>query len=65
MTTYNGVKYLPQQISSMLKQSYKEWQLFIRDNNPNDNILNIIEEHIDRYPNRVKLLAGEKRNVCT
>lgn len=31
MATYNGEKYLKEQIESILKQDFKSWELFIHD----------------------------------
>ncbi|WP_323065234.1 glycosyltransferase, partial [Limosilactobacillus reuteri] len=37
MSTYNGQKYLSEQIESIQKQSYSNWQLYIRDDGSTDN----------------------------
>jgi len=63
MSSYNGAEHLPRQISSILNQSYKDWQLFIRDDNSSDNTLDIIEDYARRYPDKVNLIRGEKRNI--
>ena len=31
MATYNGSKYLPHQIDSILKQHYTNWTLYVQD----------------------------------
>lgn len=31
MATYNGEKYIAEQIDSIVKQTYTDWLLFIRD----------------------------------
>jgi glycosyltransferase involved in cell wall biosynthesis len=63
MTTYNGAPYLPQQLSSILEQTYKEWRLFIRDDYSTDNTITIIEEYANRYLEKIKVIEGEKQNV--
>jgi len=63
MSAYNGAEHLPQQISSILNQSYRDWQLFIRDDNSSDNTLDIIESYARRYPDKVNVIRDKKRNI--
>ncbi|HGI2190234.1 TPA: glycosyltransferase family 2 protein [Streptococcus agalactiae] len=42
MTTYNGEKFLAQQIESIQKQTFKEWNLLIRDDGSSDKTCDII-----------------------
>ena len=45
MTTYNGEKYLSQQIDSILNQTYSDFELIICDDNSNDNTINILKSY--------------------
>ena len=36
MATYNGEKYIKEQIDSIIGQTYQNWQLIIRDDCSND-----------------------------
>ena len=31
LSTYNGMNYLEEQVSSLLAQTYTDWKLYIRD----------------------------------
>lgn len=42
MSTFNGCKFLPEQIDSILNQSYNNWELYIRDDNSLDETKAII-----------------------
>lgn len=42
MATFNGEKYLAEQIESILSQSYSDWVLFIQDDGSSDNTIAII-----------------------
>ncbi|HGD1820591.1 TPA: glycosyltransferase family 2 protein [Streptococcus agalactiae] len=42
MATYNGEKFLAQQIQSIQKQTFKEWNLLIRDDGSSDKTCDII-----------------------
>ena len=60
MATYNGEKYLKEQIDSILNQTYQDFVLYIRDDNSTDNTNNIISEYIEKYPNKIVQVRDEK-----
>ena len=60
LATYNGEKYLSEQINSLLNQTYEDWCLFIRDDHSNDNTLEIIQEYVDKYPEKIFNIADAK-----
>ena len=62
MATYNGEKYLKEQIESIINQSYDNWTLLIRDDKSKDNTVSIIEEY-ERKDSRIKLLRDKKANL--
>lgn len=51
MSTYNGEKYIREQIDSILSQTGVEVELFIRDDGSKDNTVKIIEEYEQKYSN--------------
>ncbi|WP_283576510.1 glycosyltransferase family 2 protein [Limosilactobacillus oris] len=59
LSTYNGEKYLPELITSILKQTYTNWQLYIRDDGSSDNTINIIKDFVSR-DSRIKFLTCDK-----
>jgi len=60
LATYNGEKYLRQQLDSIFSQSYQEWKLLVRDDGSNDNTISIIEDYIAQHPGRIRLVVDEK-----
>lgn len=62
MATYNGEKYLKEQIESIINQSYKNWTLLIRDDGSKDNTVSIIKE-FEKMDFRIKLLKDSKGNL--
>lgn len=65
MATYNGDKYIEDQIKSIINQSYKNWELVIRDDCSKDNTLNILEKFEEKDP-RIKVLRDNRKNLgCT
>ena len=51
MSTYNGEKYLREQIDSILKQTQVDAQLIVRDDGSSDGTVRILEEYSRNYPN--------------
>lgn len=62
MATYNGEKYLSEQIESIISQSYENWTLLIRDDNSKDSTVSIIEKY-EKKDNRIRLLRDRKGNL--
>lgn len=59
MSTYNGAKYLREQLDSILIQSVSNWNLFIRDDGSVDDTVIIIEEYIAK-DSRIKFIRDNK-----
>lgn len=51
VSTYNGDKYIEEQLDSILNQSYKEYSVFIRDDGSSDNTVNILEKYCTNHDN--------------
>lgn len=58
MSTYNGEKYIKEQLDSILKQENVDVYIYIRDDGSKDNTVGIIKEYVDRYSN-IEFCAGE------
>lgn len=56
LSTYNGEKYLREQIESILYQKDVQIHLFIRDDGSSDNTVIILKEYKEKYDNIVLLL---------
>ena len=48
LATYNGEKYLREQIDSILNQSYKDFRLIISDDCSQDNTKSILDEYVQK-----------------
>ena len=51
MSTYNGEKYLAEQIDSILAQKDVHVELFIRDDASQDSTREIISDYVNKYDN--------------
>lgn len=53
ISTYNGEKFLKEQLDSILNQTYKNIEIVIRDDGSKDSTLEIIKEYQKKYSNIV------------
>lgn len=59
MATYNGEKYVAEQIDSLFMQSYTDWELFIHDDGSTDKTPEIIDTFEKKYPDKVHVLHAD------
>ena len=62
LSTYNGEKYLSEQLDSILQQSYQNFIIYIRDDGSNDNTLNIIMYYVHNFPSKIKLVDDKVKH---
>lgn len=62
MSTYNGEKYLKEQIDSILTQRGVELTLYVRDDGSSDKTIDIVKEYQKNNPN-IKLDVGQNLGV--
>ncbi len=60
LATYNGEKYIGQQIDSILNQTEHNFRILIRDDNSTDRTPQIIQEYADSHENIVIVKDSEK-----
>ena len=56
MATYNGAKYLREQIDSLLAQTCQDWHLFIHDDGSSDDTMSIVNQYIETHPDKITIL---------
>ena len=59
LATYNGEKYIAEQLDSLLNQSFKDFICYIHDDGSKDHTVQICEEYEARYPDKFKVLKYE------
>lgn len=59
LATYNGEKYIEQQLLSLIGQSYRDWQLLVHDDGSTDATLELVKkwQHIDK---RIQIVEDGK-----
>lgn len=60
LSTYNGEKYLEEQLMSLLSQTNKMWKCYIRDDRSNDKTQQIIDKYIQNYPQKFQQFFADK-----
>ena len=59
MSTYNGEKYLEEQLESVFNQTYKNIDIFVRDDGSTDSTLQIL----NKYKDKLKIIEGGNEGV--
>lgn len=64
LSTYNGEKYISNQLYSLLQQTYKDWVLYIRDDGSTDDTVEIIKQFL-AIDTRIHYVDDNKRRLGT
>lgn len=55
LATYNGGKYLNEQLDSLFSQTVQDFEILVRDDGSTDNTIDILHQYAEKYPNRIKI----------
>jgi hypothetical protein len=58
LATYNGQRFLREQIDSILRQSYPHVRILVRDDGSTDGTLGILTEYAGEFPERFRVVQG-------
>ena len=64
MPVYNGERYLPEALDSILAQTYTNFEFIIIDDGSTDGSLNVLQQYQKRDA-RIRLISRENRNLAT
>lgn len=59
LATYNGGRFLREQLDSLFAQTCQDWELFVHDDCSQDDTVPIIEEYQSRFHGRIHLLEDQ------
>lgn len=63
LATYNGARFLPEQLASIQAQTHPDWRLLVRDDGSTDGSLAIIEEFTQRHSAKVRVLRDGRERL--
>lgn len=52
LATFQGQRYLEEQLNSYLKQSHQNWELWVSDDGSNDQTVNVLNDFKSKLPNK-------------
>ena len=58
LASYNGERYIAEQIDSVLRQHYRNFRLTVRDDGSIDDTLFIIRNYAERYPEKIRIMES-------
>lgn len=62
LSTFNGEKYLAEQLESVLRQNYSPLKILVRDDGSTDNTAKILKSYKEKYEN-IEIIYGENIGV--
>ena len=63
LATYNGARFLKEQLESLFRQSCDDFLLYVRDDGSTDDTLTIVEEFRQKFPDRIVVVDGDEKHV--
>ena len=61
LPTYNGARYIREQLDSILAQTDQRWHLTLSDDGSNDGTPEILDEYARRYPEKIRRVVSGRR----
>lgn len=62
MSTFNGERFIEEQINSIRNQTFKDWTLYIRDDGSTDETISIINR-FEKKDNRIRLISDNMKRL--
>lgn len=56
LATYNSARYLPEQLDSLLAQTFSDFTILVADDGSKDNTSLILSQYQQRFPGRIRIL---------
>jgi glycosyltransferase involved in cell wall biosynthesis len=63
LSTFNGARYIVEQIESLLAQTNRAWRLHVRDDGSTDGTLAILRGYQERFPRQINVIEGKNVGV--
>jgi glycosyltransferase involved in cell wall biosynthesis len=63
LSTYNGQRYIREQLDSIVAQTFSAWRILIRDDGSSDDTVRTIQKHSAYAQGKIHLLESKKENL--
>ena len=63
LATYNGARFLPEQLASLAAQSHADWRLLVRDDGSRDDSVRLVREWAETVPQQVRVIEDERTGL--
>ncbi len=63
LSTYNGERFLAEQLDSLLRQTWRDFIIIARDDGSSDGSRALLAEYAAKHPERFRLLPGDGGNL--
>lgn len=63
LSTWNGERWLPELLDSLIKQTFQDWQLLVRDDGSTDKTLHILVEWGIQHPDKLAGLVTDEIQI--
>ena len=64
LSTYNGERFIEEQVNSILNQSYKDWHLTIRDDGSTDATVALLNKIASSYSDKISVIDDKNNLGC-
>lgn len=65
LATWNGERFIEQQLESLFDQTFQNFQLIVRDDASTDSTLDVVERYQSRYPDRIVVHVNScRKGAC-
>lgn len=59
LVSWNGAKYVPYLFESLRKQTFKDWQLLVVDNNSQDGMVELMKKELNNFPFKFEVIENK------
>jgi len=63
LSTYNGEKFIKEQLDSLLGQTFQDWCLLVRDDGSSDATIKIVSEYLNKYPEKILFIDDKEKHL--
>lgn len=63
LATYNGERYLAEQLDSLLAQTHSECRILARDDGSQDRSFLILRDYANRFPEKITITESSSKNI--